>query len=263
MLEISSVKNPTIKKVMALNKKKGRENYGQFFVEGIREIQLAIDSGMQPKEILFNPHWQEHELDAFRNTYERAHELSLTDEVFEKISYRSSVPNALATFPLLNTELANLKLTKNALVLVLEAIEKPGNMGAIFRTADAAGVDAIIIANANTDFYNPNVIRASLGTVFSVPFAICSNEECLAYLNASSFQVYSTYLEGAVNHFDVDMSQNTALVMGSEAFGITDFWVENASTCIKIPMRGKADSMNVSTAAAVVVYEAIRQRIVH
>ncbi len=167
---------------------------------------------------------------------------------------------SLAFFTLLPTDLNRLELADNALVIVLEAIEKPGNMGAIFRTADAAGVDAILIADANTDFYNPNVIRASLGTVFTVPFAMASNEECYHYLSQRDFNIYSTYLEGAVPHFDVDMSLNTALVMGSEAFGITSFWIENTKQSIKIPMRGKADSMNVSTAAAVVVFEAIRQR---
>lgn len=257
---ISSVKNSTIKKVMALNKKRGRTTHGQFLVEGIREIEMALESGMQPIDLMFNDYWDSEALINFREKAQAQNEFILDDIVFEKISYRDSVANAVATFPLFDTDLASLSLKDNALVLVLEAIEKPGNMGAIFRTADAAGVDAIIIANANTDFYNPNVIRASLGTVFTVPFAICSNEDCLDYLQNKSFDIYSTYLEGAVPHFQVDMQKNTALVMGSEAFGITDFWVNNAKQCIKIPMHGKADSMNVSTAAAVVIYEAIRQR---
>ncbi len=262
MQEISSVKNPLVKKVMALNKKKGRTIHGQFLVEGIREIQMAIEAGIQPIEILYNEYWQPEELERFRQSVGDSKDYILSDAVFEKISYRSSVANALAIFPLFDTNLSSLNLQGNSLILVLEAIEKPGNMGAIFRTADAAGIDAIIIANANTDFYNPNVIRASLGTVFTVPFAICNNEDCLEFLNSNNFNIYSTYLEASVPHFDVDMANSTALVMGSEAFGITDFWVDHANTCIKIPMRGKADSMNVSTAAAVVVYEGIRQRTV-
>lgn len=245
---------------MALNKKRGRTTYGQFLVEGIREIEMAIDSGLQPDEILFNRHWQPDDLTKFQSKLTEAKSFVTDDIVFEKISYRDSVANAVAVFPLFNTELNSLKLPDNPLVLVLEAIEKPGNLGAIFRTADAAGVDAIIISNANTDFYNPNVIRASLGTVFSVPFAIASNEETLAFLQSNTFEIYSTYLAGSVPHFDVDMVKNTALVMGSEAFGISPFWIDNTSQCIKIPMRGKVDSMNVSTAAAVVIYEAIRQR---
>lgn len=245
---------------MALNKKRGRTTYGQFLVEGIREIEMALESGLQPDEILFNHHWNDAERAAFQARLSGAKTFIVDDIVFDKISYRDSVANAVAVFPLFNTEIQSLTLPKIPLVLVLESIEKPGNLGAIFRTADAAGIDAIIITNANTDFYNPNVIRASLGTVFTVPFAISTNEVTLDFLKTNAFQVYSTYLEGAVPHFDVDMKKSTALVMGSEAFGITPFWIENATTCIKIPMHGKADSMNVSTAAAVVVYEAIRQR---
>lgn len=245
---------------MALNKKKGRTTHGQFIVEGIREIQMAIEAGIQPAELLYNTYWDDNERDQFHTSTGSSRGFVLTDQVFEKISYRSSVANALGIFPLFDTSLSSLQIPDNGLLLILEAIEKPGNMGAIFRTADAAGIDGIIIVNANTDFYNPNVIRASLGTVFTVPFAITSNEDCLDFLKSNKYDIYSTYLEGAVPHFEVDMAKNTALVMGSEAFGITDFWVNHAKTCIKIPMRGKADSMNVSTATAVVVYEAIRQR---
>lgn len=258
--QISSLKNPLIKKIQSLNKKRGRESNHLFLVEGIREVELAIESGLHPTEMLFNHCWANDDLEAYAEKVECEKQFLLDEQVFEKISYRSSVPNVLATFSLFNTRLDNLKLPKNSIVLVLESIEKPGNLGAIFRTADAAGVDAIIIANANTDFYNPNVIRASLGTVFTVPFAICSNEACLQFLAENRFNIFSTYLEGAIPHFEVDMSKNTAIVMGSEAFGITNFWAENAHKCIKIPMLGKADSMNVSTATAVVVYEAVRQR---
>lgn len=260
MQVISSIKNPTIKKVMALNKKRGRLLHNQFLVEGIREIELALASGLFPDEILFNQHWRQQDLEDFTKKLGDAKPFIAEDVVFDKISYRDSVANAVAVFPLFDTDISTLQLPASSLVLVLEAIEKPGNMGAIFRTADAAGVNAIIISNANTDFYNPNVIRASLGTVFTVPFAIASNDECMDFLKARQFKVYSTYLEGAIPHFKVDMTDNTALVVGSEATGITSFWVENADQCIKIPMRGKSDSMNVSTATAVVVYEAIRQR---
>ncbi len=247
---------------MALNKKRGRTIHHQFLVEGIREIEMALETGLQPDEILFNYHWNDSILDAYRSKLSETKEYILDDGVFEKISYRDSVANAVAIFPLFDTNIASLKLPPTPLLLVLESIEKPGNLGAMFRTADAAGVDGIIITNANTDFYNPNVIRASLGTVFTVPFAITNNDECLEFLQNQGATIYSTYLEGSVPHFDANMKEATALVMGSEAFGITDFWIKNSDQCIKIPMNGKADSMNVSTAAAVVVYEAIRQRTV-
>lgn len=245
---------------MALNKKRGRTQHQQFFVEGIREIQVALESGLVPTEILYNSKWDVDQLTQFRGQLPQTQEYLLTDEVFEKISYRGSVANALACFRLFNTSLDQLNLKQSALVLVLEAIEKPGNMGAIFRTADAAGVDAILIANPNTDFYNPNVIRASLGTVFSVPFAIGTNEACLDFLKENNFQIYSTYLEASTPHYSVDMKGDTALVLGSEAFGISPFWIEHAHETIKIPMHGLADSMNVSTATAVTVFEAVRQR---
>ena len=260
MTPITSVKNATIKKVMSLNKKRGRQEHKQFIVEGIREINMAIESGLHPIDVLLNKHWDLDARDGFIAELESSNIYELDDIVFEKISYRDSVANAVATFPLFETALSNLSLKQNPLVVVVEAIEKPGTLGAIFRTADAAGVDAIIIANANTDFYNPNVIRASLGAVFTVPFAIATNDETLAFLNEKEFMVYSTYLEGTTPHHSVDMTKSTALVMGSEAHGITPFWIEDNTNCIKIPMKGKADSMNVSTAAAVVIYEAVRQR---
>ncbi|MFT5512336.1 MAG: TrmH family RNA methyltransferase [Bacteroidia bacterium] len=260
MTPLTSIKNPTIKKVIALNKKRGRDLHGQFLVEGIREVEMALEAGLQPVEALLNPHWDNEALQQFITRLEGTNVYKLDNDVFDKISYRDSVANVVAVFPLFNTNLARLELASNALVLVLEAIEKPGNLGAIFRTADAAGIDAVIITNANTDFYNPNVIRASLGTVFTVPFAIASNDETLSYLSEKQFNIYSTYLNATEPHFNVDMKRSTALVMGSEANGITSHWVENADQCIKIPMRGKADSMNVSTSAAVVIYEAIRQR---
>jgi RNA methyltransferase, TrmH family len=257
---ITSVKNATIKKVMSLNKKRGRQEHMQFVVEGIREINMAIESGLQPIDIMFNKHWDAATLSDFIAGLDGANKYELDDIVFEKISYRDSVANAVATFPLFETSLSKLNLQQDSLVVVLESIEKPGNLGAIFRTADAAGVDAIIISNANTDFYNPNVIRASLGAVFTVPFAIATNDDTLSFLTERDFMIYSTYLEGSIAHHKVGMTKNTALVMGSEAHGISPFWVENNTSCIKIPMRGKADSMNVSTAAAVVIYEAVRQR---
>jgi RNA methyltransferase, TrmH family len=257
---ISSIKNPSIKKVMALNKKRGRVIHGQFLVEGIREIEMALESGLEPEEVLYNAHWAKEELDKFSSKLHKSKSFLVENDVFDKISYRDSVANAIGIFPLFDATIDNLNLKDGALILVLEAIEKPGNLGAIFRTADAAEVDAIIISNANTDFYNPNVIRASLGTVFTVPFAISSNDGTQAFLQTNQFKVYTTYLEGSVPHYDVDLKGNTAIVMGSEAFGVTTTWIDNATQTIKIPMNGKADSMNVSTAAAVVVFEAIRQR---
>ncbi|MFT4523372.1 MAG: TrmH family RNA methyltransferase [Bacteroidia bacterium] len=261
MQEISSIKNPIVKKLQALHKKKGRLEHDQFLVEGIREIGLALESGAHIEEVFFNLYWNEADLIEFLKEYPKVKTYLLADEVFDKLSYRDSVANCLASCRLFDTDLKKLSLPPNALVLVLEAIEKPGNMGAIFRTADAAGADAVIIANANTDIYNPNVIRASLGSVFTVPFAIGSNKDVLHFLRKHQFKIYSTFLEGSIPHYSVDMkSQSTALVMGSEAFGITKFWQEESDAFIKIPMHGKVDSMNVSTAAAVVTYEAHRQR---
>ncbi len=157
-------------------------------------------------------------------------------------------------------QLAQIKLSAQPLVLVIESVEKPGNLGALLRTADAAGIDAVICCDTQTDFYNPNVIRSSIGSVFTNQIATATSEETIEWLKKNNIKIFCTYLEAAKPYNEIDFTQSSAIVMGTEATGISDLWVKNADANIIIPMKGKIDSMNVSTAAAVVIFEACRQR---
>jgi len=260
MKEISSIQNATFKSVVKLDKKRNREKSHSFLIEGIREVQLAMQSGVEIRELIFNSKALEEGIPEQFRASEPVTHYHFTDEVFGKIAYRDRVANVVAVATIEPRELSSLTESDPKLIVVLEAVEKPGNLGAIFRTCDAAGVDAVLISNQRTDIYHPNVIRASLGSIFSTPFYVCSNKEAEHFLSSNEFSIYTTYLEGSVRHYDVDMSGRTALVLGSEAEGVTEFWVRSAEKCIKIPMNGQVDSMNVSTAAAVVIYEAVRQQ---
>lgn len=261
MKEISSIQNDTFKSIVKLDKKRNREKSKQFLIEGIREVSLAADSGVSITQLIFNTKALEEDVPGQLEHISEAEHYFFTDELFSKIAYRDRVANVMAVASIEAGNLSTLAKSNPKLIVVLEAVEKPGNLGAIFRTCDAAGVDAVLVSNQRTDIYHPNVIRASLGSLFSTPFYVCSNEEAEAFLHEQEFSRYTTYLEGSIAHFDVNMSGRTALILGSEADGVTSFWVDSATQCIKIPMHGKVDSMNVSTAAAVVIYEAVRQQI--
>lgn len=186
--------------------------------------------------------------------------IPVTLEVFEKIAIRENSGGVLAVAEYRTHRLEDLRPGSNPLILVLESVEKPGNLGALLRTADAAGLDGVIICDPQTDFYNPNVIRASLGCVFTVPLASTTSADAIAWLKAHNIHVYSTHLNASVPYHTVDYTKPSALVMGTESTGLSDLWVEASTTNIIIPMNGRIDSMNVSTAAAVVVFEARRQR---
>lgn len=186
--------------------------------------------------------------------------IPVAKDVFDKIAVRENSGGVLAVAEQKMHRLEDVKLGKNPLVLVLEAVEKPGNLGAMLRTADAAGVDAVICCDPNTDFYNPNVIRSSIGCVFSNQIASASSVDTLAWLKRNAIAIYSTYLEASHPYHETDFTKPCAIVMGTEATGLSELWIRNSTANIIIPMQGKIDSMNVSTAAAVVVFEARRQR---
>ena len=182
-------------------------------------------------------------------------------EVFEKIAYREGSDGLLAVAIPKYADLQAFKpKKKNPLIIVLETVEKPGNLGAVMRTADAAGVDAVIIADQRTDLYNPNAIRASVGCIFSVPLFACSSEECIKWLKANNITIYCTYLKASIDYLEADFKKASAIVMGTEATGISQQWVDAADQNIIIPMNGIADSLNVSVTTAIVTFEAIRQR---
>ena len=177
-----------------------------------------------------------------------------------KIAIRENSGGVIAVAEMKVHRLDQIRLSKSPLLLVLESVEKPGNLGAIFRTADAAGIDAVIICDPQTDFYNPNVIRSSLGCVFTKPMASATSEETISWLKKNDIRIYCTYLKASQPYHQIDFTKSSAIVMGNESTGLSQVWVDNADVNIIIPMQGKIDSMNVSTSAAVIVFEACRQR---
>ena len=182
-------------------------------------------------------------------------------DVFEKIAYREGSDGLLAVAIPKYADLQQFKpKKKNPLIIVLETVEKPGNLGAVMRTADAAGVDAVIIADPRTDLYNPNAIRASVGCIFSMPLFACSSEECIKWLKDNKITIYCTYLKASIDYLEADFKKASAIVMGTEATGISQQWVDAADQNIIIPMNGIADSLNVSVTTAIVTFEAVRQR---
>ena len=258
-LEITSLKNPRIKNLINLQKAKARREEGLFIVEGIREISLAQQSGFELDSLFICPEVYKadvnYPIELLSNDI-----LHLPQAIFAKVAYRENTGGIIAVAKSKSLDLKNLPAKENPLYLILEKVEKPGNIGAMLRTADAAGVDAVIICDQAADFYNPNVIRSSVGCVFTVAVAVATNEEVLAWCKNQNVQIFGTALTASVNYTTVDYTKACAILMGSESFGLSDFWLKNSSQNIIIPMAGKIDSMNVSNAAAITIFEAVRQR---
>jgi TrmH family RNA methyltransferase len=257
---ITSAQNPKIKSLLSLEKPRERRKQGLFVIEGVKEIKMAVQAGHQIASLFFCEEIISKSelsiLDVSDKTL-----IPVSREVFDKIAIRENSGGVLAVAAQHKTHrLDELKLSANPFVLVLESVEKPGNLGAILRTADAAGVDAVVICDPHTDFYNPNVIRSSIGCVFTKQLASASSEETIEWLKKNSIKIYCTYLKASKPYHIVDFTSPCAIVMGTEATGISPLWVKNSDLNIIIPMQGAIDSMNVSTATAVVVFEARRQR---
>jgi TrmH family RNA methyltransferase len=259
---ITSVKNPKIKNFAHLQKARERKEQQVFLVEGTKELRQAVRHNYLFIGIYFCPEIiSELQLaDLTRGINDEVEVFPVSKEVYEKIAYREGSGGVIALARPKSHQLGDLKLRKNPLLLVLEAVEKPGNLGALLRTADAAGIDAVVVCDPQTDIYNPNVVRSSIGCLFSVPLAVCNSAEAIHWMKSQNIAIYCTYLKAAVRYTEVDFTRASAIVMGTEADGITDQWVNAADQNIIIPMQGSADSMNVSTSAAVVVFEACRQR---
>ena len=253
---ITSVQNARIKHVVALQQKSSlRREEGLFVVEGQREIGHCIACGYEIAELFVCPSRLDHleSLDSLAR-------LEVSPAVYEKMAYRGSTEGMIAVARCKAHRLESLQLKKNPLVIILERVEKPGNLGAILRTAEAAGVDAVIVCDPLTDMYNPNLIRASIGGVFNVPTAICTSEECITFLKANGIKILTAQLQDSYEYYDYDMTCATAIVMGTESTGLTNQWREAADAHIRIPMLGRLDSLNVSVSAAILMYEAVRQR---
>ena len=255
---ITSTQNPKIKSLLALEKPRERRKQCLFIIEGRKEIKMAIDAGYKIGNIFYcNEVISEKELGDLADD---KLVIPVTREVFDKIAIRENSGGVIAVAEMKVHRLDQIRLSKTPLVLVLESVEKPGNLGAIFRTADAAGIDAVILCDPQTDIYNPNVIRSSLGCVFTKPMASATSEETIAWLKKNKISIYCTYLKASQPYHQIDFTRPSAIVMGTEATGLSKIWVDNADANIIIPMTGRIDSMNVSTSAAVVVFEARRQR---
>lgn len=260
MKTISSLQNPVVKHLVQLQEKaKVRRQNQQFLIEGQRELELALTGGYKLLQLLFVPELYALErLSKFNLSNVEIIEISR--EVYQKLAYRDTTEGVLAVANSRNLALSELKLSENPLILVAESPEKPGNIGAILRTADAANIDAVIIADPKTDMYNPNIVRSSVGGLFTIPLAVGSTDEVLSFLQRKGIAVYSAALQESVPYTEQDFTGPTALVVGTEATGLTQAWRDAATQIIRIPMEGQLDSMNVSVAAAILVFEAKRQR---
>ncbi|MDP2162456.1 MAG: RNA methyltransferase [Flavobacterium sp.] len=258
MKKITSLQNPIIKALVQLQEKsKTRNQKGTFLVEGKREIELALKGGYELETIFFLPELiSENELSFY--SYNDC--IEITKEVYQKLAYRDSTEGLLAVAKSKKHQLSNLKLSENPLILVAEGIEKPGNLGALLRTADAAKIDAVIIANPKSDLYNPNIIRSSVGCLFTNQIAVATTKDAVAYLNMKNIAIYSATLQNSNSYHLENYTTPTALVVGTEATGLSELWRTESKQNIVIPMQGEIDSMNVSVAAAILLFEAKRQR---
>ena len=253
---ISSLQNARVKHVVALQQKSSlRREEGLFVVEGQREIEHCFACGYEVVEVFT--------VDGLQLTGDFP-VTRVTPQVYEKMAYRGSTEGMIAIVKAKDHSISsvNRKLlsVNNPLVVVIESVEKPGNLGAILRTAEAARVDAVIVCDPLTDLYNPNLIRASIGGVFCVPTAVCNSQECIAFLKERGICILTAQLQDSYDYYDYDMRQATAIVMGTESTGLTQQWRDAADAHIRIPMLGRLDSLNVSVSAAILMYEAVRQR---
>lgn len=260
MKQITSIQNPFIKSLVQLQEKaKARKQSGTFLIEGKREIELAIKGNYEIETLLFLPELiSEKQLNSL--TIKPLNTIEISKEVYQKLAYRDTTEGIIAIAKTKNLSLSDLKLPENPLILVLESIEKPGNIGAMLRTADAANIDAVILANPKNDLYNPNIVRSSVGCLFTNQIASGTTEEVITFLKEKNINFYSATLQNSNEYYKVDYSTPTALVVGTEATGLTQLWREESTQNIIIPMQGKIDSMNVSVAAAILLFEAKRQR---
>ncbi|MGM0934216.1 MAG: TrmH family RNA methyltransferase [Bacteroidota bacterium] len=262
--QISSSQNKEIKHLHQLQEKSRlRRKEGVFLVEGVREIGLAIKGDFKLKKIFFCEElFSTEKLEELISNSDGKPEITeLSSEVYEKLAYRGSTEGLLALFESRENSLSELKIqSENPLILVTEAPEKPGNIGALLRTADAAGLDGVIIANPKTDLFNPNIIRSSVGCVFTTPIATGSTEEIIDFLKQKNIKIYAAALQASKEYTKIDYTGSSAIVVGTEATGLGDSWLENSEENIIIPMGGEIDSMNVSVAAGILIFEAKRQR---
>ena len=263
---VTSAQNAKIKALLALQEKsRARKEAGLFVVEGRRELGHCLDAGFRPRTLFACP--EIIPADELQALLEQAAALNpdcllieLPAALYAKVAYREGTECILAECEQRERTLDALELSDNPLIVILESVEKPGNLGAVLRSADAAGADAVILCDPLTDLYNPNLIRASLGGIFSCQVAAAPGEEVIAWLKARRIRILTAQLQDSQWYYDTEMTGPTALVMGTESTGLTDAWRRAADAHIRIPMLGRLDSLNVSVSAAILLFEAVRQR---
>jgi len=261
--KISSLQNPRVKQLVKLRDRRPRDEAGVFLVEGYREIRRALEKQIALRELYFSPDWflGENEPELLRRAEAAGAQLfELTKEAFAKVAYRERPDGLLAVAPQWQHGLTDLALPPSPFLLIVEAIEKPGNLGTILRSADAAGCDAVIVCDPVTDIFNPNVVRASTGVLFSVPLVVEESPRVFAWLAEQKIRTVATTPAGERIYSEVDLRGPLAIVMGSEQYGLSEFWLKNAGVTVRIPMAGQADSLNVAMATIITLFEAVRQR---
>ena len=273
MEQITSLQNPKIKQLLLLQQKSSeRRKTGLFVVEGQQELQHCLEAGYEVDTVFLCPALYPPAGDP---TAKPSGTLSpavlppeagaarcfqVSPEIYAKVAYRGTTEGVIAEVRTKSLRLEDLQLGEHPLIVVLESVEKPGNLGAILRSADASGVDAVVVCDPLTDLYNPNLIRSSVGAAFTVPCVACSSADCIAFLKQRGIKILTAQLQDSHLYYDTDMTCGTAIVMGTEHDGLTDQWRQAADAHIRIPMLGQIDSLNVSVSAAILMFEAVRQR---
>lgn len=256
MDRIDSLQNEKIKNIVKLRQAgRERKKQGLFLIEGWREINLALKGGVEIENLYYSPDYIKQELEIDEEKV-----IEVSKKVFDKITYRENPDGFLALAKFKQKKLSEIKLSAMPLIIILETVEKPGNLGAILRTADAAGADVVIINDSNIDIYNPNVIRASQGTFFTVPTVLSTIEETVEFCRSQRIRMYATAPEAKEEYVKISYNQGCAIIMGAEDKGLSAKWLESADEKIKIKMNGKIDSLNVSVSTAIILFEALRQR---
>lgn len=256
---ITSTRNPRIKSLISLQKPKERKARGLFIVEGYRELIQAVHAGYEVMEMYYCPEIAGNKLSSFP-LCNFSEVFEIDTKVYEQLAYRDSTEGFVAVAKMKVHEVQDIILPAKPLILVLETIEKPGNLGAVMRTADAANIDAVFLCDNKTDLYNPNVVRSSLGCIFTRQIALMDSGSTITWLKEKKIQIIVSSLQAGKYYYNACYTSPTAIIMGSESNGISDQWIAAADSIVKIPMYGRVDSMNVSVSAGIIMYEAIRQR---
>jgi len=258
---ITSPANPKVKNLIKLGKGRGKDRKENFIIEGTKEIEMALEAGVEIHSAFYCPEvCDDQEILDLIDRINPGRVFEIPESIYRKVAYRDSTGGLLLVARSEYVNLSDIKLANSPLVLILESVEKPGNLGAILRTADAANIDLVILCDPLTDLFNPNIIRSSIGCIFTVPIVVCSSDAAISWLRENKISIFATDLATEIYYHQHDFTGASAIVMGTEHSGISELWLRECDQKIKIPMRGKIDSLNVSTATAILVFEAARQR---